>query len=93
MKRYYVATRAGESLLGNAMDENEDFRFYWGSGAQLKSELEQRGWEFTRLVPAVEIEKAWEEGIYAFTDDNDTEINRQVAWRNSRSKRVSEGKE
>lgn len=48
------------------------------------------GGEWCRLVPADEVEKAWDEGAKMHVNE---EMVLQRNWMNSRAKRIAEGKE
>ena len=57
----------------------------------------QRGWTFTRLVPAEEVEKAWEEGYDDGLERDRSTVfstpSQNQSWEASRAKRIAEGLE
>ena len=80
-------TKGEESMVGTAvMGDNGELLFEWGPKACAVSELAERDWTPTLLVPAEEVEKALEEGRESGLFD-------VGVWERSRAKRVSEGLE
>ena len=79
---------AGAPISAITVTTNEEM---WRAGAVKLQECYLNKGEWCRLVPAEEIDLAYEEGwdqrnSYSFVDEN-------TAWNNSRAKRVMDGKE